>query len=575
MKVILAKKAGFCMGVRRAVETVLDTLRRDSGEIATFGPLIHNPQVLELLSRRGVKVLKTIPERPSGTIIIRAHGVPPAQKARLQSQDAQVVDATCPRVIKVQAIIKKYKGQGYATVIIGDKNHAEVEGLMGYAEPDGIVVSNEADVVALALSGPYIIVSQTTQDEAGFNRLTGLITERFPGGKVFNTICDSTHKRQEEVQRLCDRVQAIVVVGGRNSANTKRLGEIAASKGRPVFLVETEEELDFEALGKFDTVGVTAGASTPTWLINQVVTSLQAVRGRGEGATRQIGYRLLRLLLETNLYISIGGGGLATVCALLQGIKPDWRHFLVAFGYLFAVHNFNRFASQESEKFNDPIRARFYRRYRVPLLGASVVSLASVLTVVYASGPLPFFVILGISILGTLYSVNLIPKSLRPVIRIRGLKEIPGSKTFFVAAAWGIVVAIFPAWESDLGATPPAFGAFLFALLLVYIRSALFDVFELQGDRIVGKETLPVWIGERKTMVLLHWLLAGLFLMLLLLPAAGLMSPLGLWLAPAVLYLVGLALLYERGSLIQGPKLEFAVESVFFLVTLLALAGAR
>ena len=155
MKVILAKKAGFCMGVRRAVEMVLDTLRTGQGEIATFGPLIHNPQVLKLLEKRRVTILTKIPEQPiSATIVIRAHGVPPAQKDRLKAYSAQVVDATCPRVIKVQAIIRKYNRQGYSTVIIGDKNHAEVEGLIGYAEPRGVVVSNEEDISRLIISPP-------------------------------------------------------------------------------------------------------------------------------------------------------------------------------------------------------------------------------------------------------------------------------------------------------------------------------------------------------------------------------------------------------------------------------------
>ena len=211
------------MGVRRAVETTLEVIRKEETGVSTFGPLIHNPQVLNLLEERGVRVLREIPEKESGTVIIRAHGVPPVDKEKLRLAGARIEDATCPHVVKVQVIIKKYLKQGYATVIIGDRNHAEVEGLMGFAGSLGRVVSNLEDVNSLQLEGPYIIVSQTTQDETIFEDLSQLILKRFPGGRVFNTICDATHKRQEEVRSLCKDVEAMVVVGGKNSANTKRL----------------------------------------------------------------------------------------------------------------------------------------------------------------------------------------------------------------------------------------------------------------------------------------------------------------------------------------------------------------
>lgn len=275
MEVVLARNAGFCMGVRRAVETTLAMVRKEESAIATFGPLIHNPQVLTLLQQQGVSILEEIPGRAEGTIIIRAHGIPPEKKKKLEASGARVEDATCPRVMKVQAIIAKYRKDGYSTVIIGDRDHAEVEGLMGYAGESCRVVNSEEDVAALRLASPYIIVSQTTQDERAFETLRDAILRRFPGGKVFNTICDSTHKRQEEVRRLCHEVQALVVVGGRSSANTRRLGEIAEGLGCPVFLVESEADLDPEKLRGVARVGVTAGASTPNWVIARVVEVLE------------------------------------------------------------------------------------------------------------------------------------------------------------------------------------------------------------------------------------------------------------------------------------------------------------
>lgn len=282
MKVILAKKAGFCMGVRRAVETTLDTVQKGGESIATFGPLIHNPQVLNLLKEQGVEILDEIPDKKSGTIIIRAHGVPPSHKEKLIASGADVKDATCPRVMKVQVIIKKFRQKDYTTIIIGDKNHAEVVGLMGYAEPKVHVVSNEEDIQSLQLVGPYIIVSQTTQDDFTFEKLSKAILERFPHGEVFNTICDSTHKRQDEVRNLCRRVDAMVVVGGRGSANTQRLGQVAEEMGCPVFLGESEHDFDLEALSRYKSVGVTAGASTPGWVIDLVVRTLESLPEKNE-----------------------------------------------------------------------------------------------------------------------------------------------------------------------------------------------------------------------------------------------------------------------------------------------------
>lgn len=276
MKVILAEKAGFCMGVRRAVDTCL-ALAEEGGDIATYGPLIHNPQVLECLKEKGVRILEEMPDNVRGKVVIRAHGVPPRQKEQLGRAGADVRDATCPRVQKVQAIIKKYSRQGYDTVIIGDQNHAEVMGLMGFAAGRVFVVSNIVDLEQLNASAPFIIVSQTTQDEEIFLKLSGLIKERYPDCLIFNTICDSTHRRQEEVLSLAEKVDAIVVVGGRGSANTRRLWELARGMGKPVFLVESEDELDPAALAGLETVGVTAGASTPSWVIDKVVKVLEKV----------------------------------------------------------------------------------------------------------------------------------------------------------------------------------------------------------------------------------------------------------------------------------------------------------
>ena len=554
------------MGVRRAVETTLDIIQKEDTGVSTFGPLIHNPQVLNLLEERGVRILKEVPEKESGTVIIRAHGVPPLQKKQLQMAGATVKDATCPHVVRVQVIIKKYQKQGYATVIIGDRNHAEVEGLLGFTGNRGQVVSNTEDVRNLQLVSPYIIVSQTTQDETAFAELSSRILERFPGGRAFNTICDATHKRQEEVRSLSSVVDAMVVVGGKNSANTKRLAEIAEGMGRPVFPVETEDELDIDALSKFESVGVTAGASTPTWMINRVVRILEAIPSKGEGKFKQTVNKFLWLLLATNIYVSFAGGFLTYTAEMLQGIESDTSHFLISLLYLFAMHNLNRFTDRKKQKFNDPLRALFYEKYRWPLLIISALSLGLALTLVFEHGIKSFLLLIVMSILGIFYSVRIIPRSLLPNIKVRGLKEIPGSRTFLVAVAWAFVTTLIPAWRTNGYSGSKTLAVLLFVLLLVFVRNAFFDVMEVQGDRIVGKETLPVWIGERRTLVILHVLMGLLLVMLVLMPLLGLMTRVGFWLLPGVLYIIGLIRLYEKEKVSQGVRLELYLETVFYLL---------
>lgn len=575
MKVIVAKKAGFCMGVRRAVDLTLDLVNREETRIATFGPLIHNPQVLAVLQDKGVSILKSIPESGQGTVIVRAHGVPPIQKERLKQAGLTVKDATCPRVLKVQAIISKHRKQGRTTVIVGDRNHAEVDGLMGFAGPDCHVVSNQAEALALALTGPYIVVSQTTQDEAVFTAITEIITNRWPEGQVFNTICDSTHRRQEAVRGLCEQVEAVVVVGGKTSANTTRLAEIAEGLGRRVFLIETEEELDVAALRAFDSVGVTAGASTPTWMINRVVRALEAIPGRGDNPLTHALYRLVHLLMASNLYVSLGGGLLAWACSLLQGIPLRPEQGGVAFCYLFAMHNINRLTDQQAKIFDDPAYLQFSRKYRKTMMLLAFLALVLALGVTVASGWRDFVLLLTMSVFGVLYRIRFIPRFLAERIKVTRLKEIPASKTFFVALAWALVVVVLPALAAPQGLSVMSWGVMAIVLPLVFVRNALFDVFQVQGDRILGKETLPVLIGAQKTLAVLQIIMAVMLGMLLLFPVLGWMvSPLGYALLPGLLYLAGCTWLYGKGSWTSGLKLEFALETTFVVIALSLWAGA-
>ena len=239
MRVRLARTAGFCMGVRRAMELALQAVHDEPGDICTYGPLIHNPQVLELLEGKGVAAIKEIPEaqsRNGGTVIIRAHGVPPEEKKALKEAGfARLVDGTCPRVIKVQAIIRRSAKAGHDPVIVGDAEHAEVRGLLGHSLGRGHVVSRPEEVADLPLLGRVVAVAQTTQSAELFSKVVKALEERFGRVEVHDTICEATHNRQAEVLSLAGESDGVVVVGGRFSGNTKRLYELAGSNGRPAF----------------------------------------------------------------------------------------------------------------------------------------------------------------------------------------------------------------------------------------------------------------------------------------------------------------------------------------------------
>lgn len=275
MHVKLVDATGFCMGVQRAVSMTLKAADRGESKICTYGPLIHNPQVIELLKGKGIEIISDLRELHSGIVVIRAHGISPQKKKEIEETGAQILDATCPRVKRVQKIIRQYATQGYATLIVGDKEHAEVVGLLGFSQGKGFVVTSEEEVEDLPGLKKVCVVAQTTQNERSFNQVSRRVKERFTESLIFNTICDSTQKRQGKTLELARQVDGMVVVGGKNSGNTLRLVKLSESTGTPTFFIEHEDELDMERLKFLATVGVVGGTSTPLWILERVVKRIE------------------------------------------------------------------------------------------------------------------------------------------------------------------------------------------------------------------------------------------------------------------------------------------------------------
>ncbi len=570
MKLLIAQTAGFCMGVRRAVEMVLDAPKQRQGPIHTYGPLIHNPQVLEMLAEKGITVLDQIPAQGRGTVLIRAHGVPPEIRQRLAAAGFEVVDATCPRVIKVQSIIRRHARQDHATIIVGDPDHPEVIGLLGYAGRRGAVVSTMAELEALPVFEQAIIVAQTTQNKSFFEAVGRWALKHRPHYKIFDTICDSTADRQAEVRRLAASADAVVVVGGRSSGNTQRLAEIAAQSGKPTLHVETEAEIDPGLLAGARTVAVTAGASTPNWIIKRICRHLELMP-RG-GVWRQWLYSLQQTLLRTNTYVAVGAGGLCLACSQLQGLTGSLPMVFLAMLYVQSMHMLNNLTGQKEDRYNDPGRALFYQRYRVVLGILALLSGTTGLFLAYLMGMRPFGVLAVMSVLGLSYNLNLVPAATR--WRIRRIRDLPGSKTVLIALAWGVVTGVLPALAVSGRVAGVTWVVFAVATLLVFVRTAFFDILDVQGDRIVGKETLPILLGEEKTLRLLYICLALAAGILAVAALAGMVDLFGLVLVVCPILMGLLISAHGRGKIHSGVGLEFQLESLFIMAGLLALGWA-
>jgi len=275
VKVIRADVLGVCHGVRRALAIVEETLAAHPGEpIHTLGPLIHNPRTVEDLRRRGVVPADGLREIRDGIVVIRAHGVGPETLREIAARGLRLVDATCPHVRRVQQIVAEGAARGCLTVIAGDAEHGEVKGIRAYAGRS-VVVASVGEARAAALSAPALVVSQTTFRSSDYGEIAAVLRDRDPAIEVFDTSCALTETRQESLRRLASRVDALLVIGGKGSANTRWLHQTALQTGRPAWHVEGAEDIPVEAF-RFSTVGISAGASTPDAVIDEVENALAA-----------------------------------------------------------------------------------------------------------------------------------------------------------------------------------------------------------------------------------------------------------------------------------------------------------
>jgi 4-hydroxy-3-methylbut-2-enyl diphosphate reductase len=558
------------MGVRRAMNAVLEAANKSDRPIYTLGPLVHNRQAIEMLEAKEVKVVSSAEEVSSGMLFIRAHGITPQVRENLERTGLEVCDMTCPHVRRAQKIIERHARKGFSSIIIGDAGHAEVIGLLGHADGRGYVVGSAEEVKNLPDMEQVCVVAQTTQNARRFEGLLPLIKERFPGVEIFNTVCSATDDRQTEVRTLAGEVDAMIVVGGKHSANTVRLAEIAREEGVPTFPIETADELDPGALQNFQTVGITAGASTPHWVFRTVVGKVHHCM-RSRSAWVRFFRALLTLSVHTYLYIGAGSAAMTYAALRLLDIRPRLSYLLLALMYVVSMHLLNRFTDQPAARLNDPFRMALLQRFQPFFLTAAILFALGTLTLAFPFGFYPFVLMLFSLIAGVSYSFRWIPSWLAKRIGFQTVKEIPGSKDLFVALAWSTVTVLLPslAAQGEVKILPVVY-VFIFCFIMVFIRSLVYDLKDLEGDRIVGKETFPLIMGLKaanKLVLLCFMALAVIAVADIVFPWSALR---GLLLLPVVVYVGLYPYLYARRVISQGVLFEIIVDTQFIFTGLLA-----
>lgn len=287
MEIIKVKNAGFCFGVKRAIDLALETVKKEKNHVYTLGPLIHNPQVCERLKKQGIIEAKDLSEIKSGIIILRSHGVPPKLYEEISQAGFKIVDAVCPNVKKVQQLAHELKEEGYEVIVVGEKNHPEVRSIIGTVEGHTIVVEGPQEVKKIKLNRKIGVIAQTTQTIDNFKKVIEILLDKTKELKINNTICKIVENIQKNSLIVAKQVDLMLVVGGKNSANTTRLFQICQAKTEYAYHIETAEEIEQNWLKGVKKIGITGGTSTAPWIIEQVVERLKTMVGsKNNGGVR-------------------------------------------------------------------------------------------------------------------------------------------------------------------------------------------------------------------------------------------------------------------------------------------------
>jgi 4-hydroxy-3-methylbut-2-enyl diphosphate reductase len=277
MRISMVEGVGFCFGVKRAIKMASDAAQNGKNKVYTLGPLIHNPQVVEALRKKGVEVAENLNKIKRGTIIIRSHGVHPKVISQAKKKGLKIVDATCPFVKTAQSKAKSLQDQNYQVIVVGEADHPEVKGIVGYSRDKALVLNHRMKNYNFSKFRKLGVVAQTTLNLSTFKKAVDRLLETSKEIKIYNTICSATATTQSKSLKLAREVSLMLVVGGRNSANTSRLARLCQEAGTKTYHVETAEELNKSWFKGVKRVGITAGSSTPEWIIQEVAKEVRKI----------------------------------------------------------------------------------------------------------------------------------------------------------------------------------------------------------------------------------------------------------------------------------------------------------
>ena len=501
------------MGVRRALDLVFDAARArarapaDAPPLSTLGHLIHNHQALEALEAHGVRVAKDLSGVEGDTVVIRAHGAGPTLRAEISERGLGVIDATCPRVVRCQKTVGRASAAGRQVLIAGDVDHAEVEALVDFAGGRALVLSSVDDARKADLVAPVTLLAQTTFNSRTFAEIADVLRDRLSKGatngdgagdnidavEVVNSLCRSTEDRQTETAELAKGVDAVVVVGGKHSANTRRLAEVARSLGRPTFHVETADELASGDFAGVASVGVTAGASTPAWLTERVIERLSCMRSPVRRVTRGA----LEALAGSNVLLAGGAASVTAAAALGTSTPPRADVMFMAFAYVFWAYAANRAGHDTRAPASTSRGARFFLQHSRALLIVAGALVLGALVLAFAIEPLAGGVLAAATVLAGVYSLRVLPARVRP-------RDVPGSKDVMVALAWAFVAVGVPFLVGVEGDSPVFAHALVAGAVFVLSFSAAtaLSLGDVQSDRLVGNESVAMLLGTSRARAL-------------------------------------------------------------------------
>ena len=558
------------MGVKRAVELVLKTAGEFPGPIFTWGPLIHNPQTVDFLEKQGVGVVgsQSVIDKDS-TVVIRSHGIPPDEKKTIIDSGASICDATCPKVARVHGLIERAANRGRDIVIVGNAEHAEVKGLLGYASGKGFVVASKDDIERLENLETPAVFGQTTLIRQKYLELASSIEEKFHGAEIFDTLCDSTSQRQGEIADLAREADAIIVVGGYNSGNTKRLFEVAKSTGIPSFWVETADELNPDDFRGMETVAVTAGASTPHWVVSRVIERLERFNERHLPPwewplLKTFGY----ITIQSNVLTGLAAAMLAASAIFIVGGKAE-ATMLIAIGlFVMSMHTIYDLVDWQGLALVDPSKIRFFWVNRRLLIFFSAFGLLVALPLSMLSGIRTFIAMCAGTIFATVF-VSL--KRMPGFLNRKGFatwRSIPGAKDLLHACGWifatGIVPVAYllPKWwiAAAMLAWSSAFSA---------LRVIIFSLTDMETDRVLGRESAASTFGERGAWIGVFAMMALSIVVLAIVSFVDGFEPFAGIEALFIGYMILMIVHFRRAGITRSTWTELAVDAGFVISGLL------